>query len=140
MMGITSDRRFVRVARKQLIGLSSGLVGQSDLHKRRARLTDVAGLVMACLARECPGPTGKADAAARAVRVVVGRTSIAYEIAVYCWLSAAHPLESAERHRRTAGYIAILEKRGYTPEEITDLQMIDGAHDLDDDDDGEAER
>jgi hypothetical protein len=55
MMGITSDRRFIRVARKQLIGLFPGLVGQSGLHKRRARLTDALELVMACLARECPG-------------------------------------------------------------------------------------
>ncbi len=55
LMGITSDRRFVRVARKQLIGLFSGLVGQSGLHKRRAHLSDAVELVMAALARECPG-------------------------------------------------------------------------------------
>jgi hypothetical protein len=55
MMGITSDRRFIRVARKQLIGLFPGLVGQSRLHKRRAKLTDALELVMARLARECPG-------------------------------------------------------------------------------------
>jgi hypothetical protein len=55
MMGITSDRRFVRVAREQLIGLFPGLVGQSGLHKRRARLADAVERVMAALARECPG-------------------------------------------------------------------------------------
>ena len=55
MMGITSDRRFVRVARKQLAHLFPGLVGQSGLHKRRARLADAIELVMTTLARECPG-------------------------------------------------------------------------------------
>jgi Transposase DDE domain len=55
LMGITSDRRFVRVARKQLVHLFPGLVGQSALHKRRARLADKVELVMVVLARECPG-------------------------------------------------------------------------------------
>jgi hypothetical protein len=55
IMGISSDRRFVKVARKQLIDLFPGLVGQSGLHKRRARLADQVELVMAALARECPG-------------------------------------------------------------------------------------
>jgi len=55
MMGIPSDRRFVKVARKQLVGLFPGLVGQSGFHKRRARLVDQIELVMAALARECPG-------------------------------------------------------------------------------------
>jgi hypothetical protein len=54
-MGITSDRRFVRVARKQLVHLFPGLVGQSGLHKRRARLGDALEHVMTALARECPG-------------------------------------------------------------------------------------
>jgi hypothetical protein len=35
--------------------LFPGLVGQSGLHKRRARLGDELELVMAALARECPG-------------------------------------------------------------------------------------
>src|SRR4051794_22305507 len=55
MMGITSDRRFLRVARKRLIELFPGLVGQSGLHKRRAQLADSIERVMAALARECPG-------------------------------------------------------------------------------------
>jgi hypothetical protein len=55
LMGLASDRRFVRVARKQLVHLFPGLVGQSGLHKRRARLADAIELVMAALARECPG-------------------------------------------------------------------------------------
>ena len=55
LMGIPSDRRFLKVARKQLVGLFPGLVGQSGLHKRRARLADALELVMAVLARECPG-------------------------------------------------------------------------------------
>jgi hypothetical protein len=55
IMGITSDRRFVRVARKQLVHLFPGLVGQSALHKRRAALSDALEAVMAALARESPG-------------------------------------------------------------------------------------
>jgi hypothetical protein len=55
MMGITSDRRFLRTAKHRLIGLFPGLVGQSGWHKRRARLADQVELVMAALARECPG-------------------------------------------------------------------------------------
>jgi len=55
MMGITSDRRFLRVARKRLIELFPGLIGQSGLHKRRAQLADAIERVMAALARECPG-------------------------------------------------------------------------------------
>jgi hypothetical protein len=55
LMGIPSDRRFLRAARKQLIGLFPGLVGQSGWHKRRARLAAELELVMAVLARECPG-------------------------------------------------------------------------------------
>jgi transposase len=55
IMGISSDRRFVKVARKQLVHLFPGLVGQSGLHKRRAALADALERVMAALARECPG-------------------------------------------------------------------------------------
>ena len=55
VMGIPSDRRFLRTARKQLIGLFPGLVGQSGWHKRRARLADQVEQVMVALARECPG-------------------------------------------------------------------------------------
>ena len=43
IMGITSDRRFVKVARKQLVHLFPGLVGQSGLHKRRAALAGALG-------------------------------------------------------------------------------------------------
>ena len=55
IMGVTSDRRFVRVARKQLVHLFPGLVGQSGFHKRRAGLADELEQVMAALAVECPG-------------------------------------------------------------------------------------
>jgi hypothetical protein len=55
LMGISSDRRFVRTARKHLIHLFPGLVGQSGFHKRRAALADALEQVMAVLARECPG-------------------------------------------------------------------------------------
>jgi hypothetical protein len=55
IMGITSDRRFVKVARKQLAHLFPALVGQGGFHKRRAALADALEQVMAALARECPG-------------------------------------------------------------------------------------
>ncbi|MBV9819117.1 MAG: IS982 family transposase [Solirubrobacterales bacterium] len=55
IMGITSDRRFVRLARRQLVAWFPALVGQSGFHKRRARLTGALELVMSALARECPG-------------------------------------------------------------------------------------
>ena len=55
VMGIPSDRRFLKRARKELIALFPALVGQSALHKRRARLADAVERVMAALARECPG-------------------------------------------------------------------------------------
>jgi len=55
IMAIPSDRRFLKRARKQLVHLFPGLVGQSALHKRRERVADALELVMAVLARECPG-------------------------------------------------------------------------------------
>lgn len=55
LVGITSDRRFARWARKQLAHLFPAIVGQSGFHKRRAGLADTIERVMAVLARECPG-------------------------------------------------------------------------------------
>ena len=58
IMGISSDRRFVKVARKQRQRPDchpARLVGQSGLHKRRAAPADALERVMAALARECPG-------------------------------------------------------------------------------------
>jgi hypothetical protein len=55
IMGIPSDRRFLKVARTRLVHLFPGLIGQSGLHKRRARLGPALEQVMAALARECPG-------------------------------------------------------------------------------------
>jgi transposase len=55
IMGISSDRRFVKIARKRLVHLFPALVGQSGLHKRRAVLADALEAVMAAVARECPG-------------------------------------------------------------------------------------
>jgi len=55
IMGITSDRRFVRIARQRLVHLFPGLIGQSGLHKRRVRLADALEQVMVALAQECPG-------------------------------------------------------------------------------------
>jgi Transposase DDE domain len=55
VMDIASDRRFAKRARKQLGHLFPGLIGQSGFHKRRAGLVDQIEMVMAALARECPG-------------------------------------------------------------------------------------
>jgi transposase len=55
IMGITSDRRFVKVARTRLVHLFPGLIGQSGLHKRRAHLAAALEQVMSALAQECPG-------------------------------------------------------------------------------------
>ena len=55
IMGITSDRRFVRIARQRLVHLFPGLIGQSGLHKRRVRLANALEQVMVALAQECPG-------------------------------------------------------------------------------------
>jgi hypothetical protein len=55
IMGITSDRRFVRVARQRLVHLFPGLIGQSGLHKRRVRLADALEHVVRALVQECPG-------------------------------------------------------------------------------------
>jgi hypothetical protein len=55
IMGVTSDRRFVKVARKRLVHLFPGLIGQSGLHKRRAHLAAALEQVMTALAQECPG-------------------------------------------------------------------------------------
>src|SRR5436305_4491944 len=55
VLGISSDRRFLRVARRQLIGLFPVLPTQDALWKRRARLTEQIERVMAAFASDCPG-------------------------------------------------------------------------------------
>ena len=55
LLGITSDRRFLRAARRQLAGLFPVLPTQDAFWKRRARLTEQIERVMAAFARDCPG-------------------------------------------------------------------------------------
>jgi hypothetical protein len=55
LLGISSDRRFLRAARSQLAGLFSVLPAQDAYWKRRARLADQIEQVMAAFARDCPG-------------------------------------------------------------------------------------
>jgi hypothetical protein len=55
IMGIGSDARFVRVARKQLRHLFPALTKRAGLHKRRARLTETIEAMIAAFAAQCPG-------------------------------------------------------------------------------------
>jgi len=55
VLGISSDRRFLRAAKRQLAGLFPALPTQDAFWKRRARLTEQIERVMAAFARDCPG-------------------------------------------------------------------------------------
>src|SRR5262245_36675732 len=55
VLGISSDRRFLRAAKRQLAGLFPVLPTQDAVWKRRARLTEQIERVMAAFARDCPG-------------------------------------------------------------------------------------
>jgi hypothetical protein len=55
LLGISSDRRFLRAAPRQLGHLFPVLPSQDAFWKRRARLSDQIELVMAAFARDCPG-------------------------------------------------------------------------------------
>ena len=55
LMGITSDRRFLRAARRQLGHLFPVLPSQDALHKRRARLADTIEWLTGVFAAQSPG-------------------------------------------------------------------------------------
>jgi Transposase DDE domain len=55
VLGISSDRRFLRIAKRQLAGLFPVLATQDAFWKRRARLADDIERLMAAFARDCPG-------------------------------------------------------------------------------------
>src|SRR4051812_12440230 len=55
VMGIASDRRFLRAARRQLGHLFPQLPSQSALHKRRARLAETIEWLVGVFASESPG-------------------------------------------------------------------------------------
>jgi hypothetical protein len=55
IMGIGSDARFVRVARKRLRHLFPGLTKRSAFHKRRDRLTEAIEAMTATFASQSPG-------------------------------------------------------------------------------------
>jgi hypothetical protein len=55
VLGISSDRQFLRAAGRQLAGLFPVLPTQDAYWKRRARLADQIERLMACFARDCPG-------------------------------------------------------------------------------------
>lgn len=54
-MGIPSDRRFLRAAKRQLGHLFPWLPSQDALHKRRARLADTIEWLSGIVAAQCPG-------------------------------------------------------------------------------------
>jgi hypothetical protein len=55
VLGISSDRQFLRAARRQLAGLFPLLPSQDAYWKRRARLAEQIERLMAAFARDCPG-------------------------------------------------------------------------------------
>ena len=55
VLGISSDRQFLRSARRQLVGLFPVLPTQDAYWKRRARLAEQIERLMAAFARDCPG-------------------------------------------------------------------------------------
>ncbi len=57
LMGIPSDRRFLRAARRQLGHLFPVLPTQDALHKRRQRLTDTIEWLIGVFAAQSPGST-----------------------------------------------------------------------------------
>jgi hypothetical protein len=57
VMGIGSDRRFLRAARRQLGHLFPWLPSQSGLHKRRARLAETIEWLVGVFASDSPGAT-----------------------------------------------------------------------------------
>ncbi|HVC32389.1 MAG TPA: IS982 family transposase [Chloroflexota bacterium] len=57
IMGITSDRRFLRVANGRLRGLFPTLPAQSGYHKRRRRMADTIEWLMGVFAAQSPGFT-----------------------------------------------------------------------------------
>ena len=55
IMGITSNRRFLAVARKRLVHLFPCLPGQAGYHKRRRRLTETIEWLLAHIAAQSLG-------------------------------------------------------------------------------------
>ena len=55
VLGISSDRQFLRCARRQLAGLFPQLPTQDAFWKRRARLAEQIERLMAAFAQDCPG-------------------------------------------------------------------------------------
>jgi hypothetical protein len=55
VMGISSDREFLAVARHRLKGLFPKLPRQSGFHKRRRRLTETIEWLIGVFAADCPG-------------------------------------------------------------------------------------
>src|SRR6266513_4621828 len=55
LMGIPSDRRFLRAARRQLGHLFPGLPIQDAFHKRRARLAETIEWLIGVFAAQSPG-------------------------------------------------------------------------------------
>jgi hypothetical protein len=55
IMGIGSDERFAKIARKRLRHLFPGLTGRSGFHRRRGRLTETIEAMISTFSSRCPG-------------------------------------------------------------------------------------
>lgn len=55
IMGVSSDERFAKIARKRLLHLFPGLTRRSGFHKRRERLTEAIEALIAAFASQSPG-------------------------------------------------------------------------------------
>lgn len=55
IMGVSSDERFAKIARKRLLHLFPGLTKRSGFHKRRERLTETIEAMTAVFAGQSPG-------------------------------------------------------------------------------------
>lgn len=55
IMGVSSDERFAKIARKRLLHLFPGLTKRSGFHKRRDRLTETIEAMIAAFAAQSPG-------------------------------------------------------------------------------------
>jgi Transposase DDE domain len=93
IMGVPSDRRFLRLARRQLGHLFPQLPAQSAYFKRRRRLADTIEWLMAHFAAQCPGAADElllidsTPVPCAASRETVKRSALA-DLADYGWCAS----------------------------------------------------
>jgi len=109
LMGIASDRRFLRAARRQLGHLFPYLPGQDALHKRRERLAETIEWLIGVFAAQSPG-AGDELLLLDSTPVECGRsleTTRRSQLAAVCGYSRSHPAgfggcSEREQHLRLA--------------------------------------